>query len=656
MTGSDQYDLLVIGATPAGVTCAVRAAREGLQVLLVTHTHYLGGMISNGISNWDALYEGGRAPIVEEFREKVAAYYRSRYGESSEQYAVYRSTLSFEPHVGEKVIHQLLEAEASSLAILKEYYPIAVERAENLIRAVILQAFKGEETRRVTAKSFVDATYEGDLAALAGVPYRVGRESRDDYGEPHAGRIFTQYFYGQFPREAVEGRLNLRPFELNSGEIFAGSTGEGDGAIQAYNFRSIWSRDPANRRYPNKPDNYDRSTYLVLLKTEQELAGQALPFRSTWLVQDLKDFKFQNWKKLPNNKLNWNHGNFVGQNHDYPTADWAERQEIAKRHRDFDLGLWYFLQNDEAVPKETQERARQWGLALDEFVDNDNFPYEMYVREARRITGRYIFTEHDASLAPGLNRAPIHTDSIAIADWAMDSHECTMERQLGSGGDGAVLLHEKSRPAQIAYRILLPERLDNLLVPLCMSTTHVGWGTVRVEPTLMHIGEVAGFAAALAHREGTTPGDLSVPKLQQTLVENRVMISFFNEFDMQTARPWVAAVQYLGTKGFFDNYDARPEAPLTLPVARVWAQIFGKLIAEKYDPNESARAVAKASIQADHPITAAQFLELLRKELGYRDLDPQPLAEAVTSIPLDLNSELSRGDACRMIYNLLRIK
>jgi hypothetical protein len=558
--------------------------------------------------------------------------------------------------VGEKVIHQLLETAAASLAILIEHYPIAVERAENLICAVILQAFKGKERRRIAARTFVDATYEGDLAALAGVPYRVGRESRDEYGEPHAGRIFTQYFYGQFPREAVEGRLNLRPFELNSREIFAGSTGEGDGAIQAYNFRSIWSRDPANRRYPDKPDNYDRSTYLVLLKSERELAGQALPFRSTWLVQDLKEFKFQNWKKLPNHKLNWNHGNFVGQNHDYPTAAWAERQEIAKRHRDFDLGLWYFLQNDEAVPRETQERAREWGLALDEFVDNDNFPYEMYVREARRISGRYIFTEHDASLAPGLNRAPIHSDSIAIADWAMDSHECTMERQLGSGGDGAVLLHEKSRPAQIPYRILLPERLDNLLVPLCMSTTHVGWGTVRVEPTLIHIGEVAGFAAALAQQERTTPGNLSISRLQQTLVENNVMISFFNEFDMQTDRPWVAAVQYLGTKGFFDTYDAQPEAPLTSAVARIWAQIFGKLIAEKYDPNESARAVAKASVRADNAITATQFLELLRKELDYRDLDPQPLAEMATSIPLELNSKLSRGDACRMIYDLIHIK
>ena len=654
MNQTEFYDLLVNGATPGGIASALRAAREGLQVLLVTHTHYLGGMITNGIACWDTIYEGWRAPIVEEFRERVTAYYRSRYGQVSEQYNTYTSTLSFEPHVGAEVINAMVNDELS-LSVLRKFYPIAAERTENLLRAVILKAFDGDETRRIAAKAFIDASYEGDLAAVAGIPYRVGRESRDEYGEPHAGRIFTHYLAGQFPREAAAGKLNLRPFEFNSSEIFAGSTGEGDGAIQAYNFRSSWSRDPQNRRYPDKPDNYNRSTYLVLLKSEQELEGQALPFRSTWLIRDLKDLQFGNWKKLPNDKLNWNHGNYVGQNHDYPTATWQKRQEIAKAHRDFDLGLWYFLQNDKAVPPEAQARAREWGLARDEFQDNHNFPYEMYVRESRRIIGRYIFTEQDASLAPGLDRTPIHNDSIAIAEWAMDSHECTMDRQLGSGGDGAVLLNEKTRPSHIPYRILLPLGLDNLLVTFCLSASHVGFGTIRVEPTLMHLGEAAGFAVVLAQQTGVTPAEISISQLQQTLVENRVMISFFNDFDMQTDQPWVTAIQYLGTKGFFTNYDAHPDTPLTHRLAREWARTVGYLMDDNIDLKTRVAAAAQVISKQDDGVTLTQLITLLNKEFVYRDLPVSTITEAVAHCEFEPDHGLTRGDACRIIYKLLMI-
>jgi hypothetical protein len=609
-------------------------------------------MISNGIGVWDTTYQGWRAPIVEEFRDGVKAHYRTKYGADSPQYADYTSSLSFEPHVGEHVINDLVNS-APSLSILRNYYPVAVERTERLIQAVIFKAMTLPETRRIEATSFIDATYEGDLAAVAGVPYRVGRESRQEYGEPHAGRIFTRYRPGQFPRAAALGKLNLRPFEMDASEAFAGSTGEGDGAIQAYNIRISLSCNPDNRRYPGKPANYDRSLYLGILKSDEETAGQAYPLKSHFLYGDVRDFRFRNWKKLPNDKLTWNHGNFPGQNHEYPTAAWPKRQEITQQHLDHELGLLYFLQNDEAVPEEVRERAREWGLSLNEFTDNNNLPWEMYVREARRIIGRYVFTEHDGSLAPGLDRAPIHSDSIAITEWPMDSHECTTERQFGSACEGTVLLTEATRPGQVPYRTLLPEQLDNLLVTFCVSASHMGWGTLRVEPTMLHIGEAAGFAVAMAHQAGIPPTNISTAKLQQTLVENGVMLSFFNEFDMQTRAAWVAAVQYLGTKGFFTSYNAQPEAPLTQPVAQQWVQSLGHMVAGTLNPNERARLLAQAATGEAAVLTLAQFKELLSRELHYRGIGEGLLNE--TSLDdLGPDETLTRGNTCRVIYQLLK--
>ena len=192
--------------------------------------------------------------------------------------------------------------------------------------------------------------------------------------------------------------------------------------------------------------------------------------------------------------------------------------------------MW-FLQNDESVRPESRERYRRIGLPLDEFPDNDNIPYEMYVREARRIVGRHVFTEHDNRPAPGLVRTPIHADSIAFTDWAMDSHDCTWDRSPGYAYDGKLILTEESRPAQIPWRSLLPQGVDNLIVPVCLSATHVAWGAVRLEPVWMMTGEAAGLAAALARRQGTTPGKLDADLLVRALCEKRHFVSFFNDLE-----------------------------------------------------------------------------------------------------------------------------
>lgn len=527
------------------------------------------------------------------------------------------------------------------ITVLKGYYPSAVERAERLIRSVILTPFKSGETLRVSGRIFVDATYEGDLAALAGVPYRVGREDRNEYGEPHAGRIFSRRIIapggkGTYPQETRLGALNLRPFQAVTQEIYAGSTGEGDDKVQAYHYRLCLTNQPNNRRAIEKPSNYNRDLIASLYDPYRTLA--------------------RGKPNSPNHKRFWFH-NFSGNSSEYPTADWPRRLEIMQRHRDFALGMVYFLQNDASLSEEERRKAREWGLPKDEYVDNDNFPYELYVREARRIVGRYVFTEHDATLARGHSRAPIHQDSIAIAEWFMDSHEVSTERVPGSDQEGKIILSELTRPSQIPYRTLLPENLDNLLVPVSLSASHVGWGTIRLEPTWMHIGEAAGYAAVLALQTDTLPGKISVPRLQRMLAENGVTLSFFNDFDMKTNAPWVPAVQFLAARGFFGSYNAKPDEPLRLPIARNWARAFGELAAGAGEANERARElVATTRTNEGSPIQVGVFTDMLSDALKYWGLaGAGGPAQAARQLGLPSGQTIRRGDACRIVYTALEM-
>lgn len=638
------YDLVVVGGTPGGIACAVRAARQGLQVLLVNESQHLGGMLTGGMTMMDTQYEGSRAPILEEFCRRVLDYYRTRYGENSPEYHLARppdrttsaERMTFEPHAAEKVFDDLIKAE-KTLTVWRGYHPVAVERAERLVQAVLLMSFTGKQKRRAEGRIFADATYEGDLMAVTGAQYRVGRESREEYGEPHAGRIFTKLLLHPdrrpaFPQEALTGGLNLRPFYAVTQQIYAGSTGEGDHKIQAYHYRLVLSRDPNNRRYPDKPARYERSLFA-----EQ-------------YAHNLRRIPL---KLIPNNKAYW-FQNFSGSSDKYPTADWSKRREIMASHRDFALGMLYFLQNDRTIPDDERRKAREWGLAKDEFTDNDNFPYQLYVREARRLVGRYVFTEHDASLARGHARTPLQDDSIAVAEWFMDSHEVSTERQTGSDFEGKIILSEITRPSQIPYRTLLPRDIDNLLVPVCLSSSHVGWGTIRLEPTWMHVGEAAGFAAALAIEQNTTPGRLPHARLQRKLVENRLMISFFNDLDMRMEASWVPAVQYLGARGFFDTYNATPDKPLTLVVAREWARTFGEIASGRPAANERARSLHEGAAGPRDPVTVARFAAMLSNALAYWNIGEERKVDvALVRLGFDHNATIRRGQACRLLYDLL---
>jgi hypothetical protein len=277
-----------------------------------------------------------------------------------------------------------------------------------------------------------------------------------------------------------------------------------------------------------------------------------------------------------NGKSLFNSAVLPGEGHDYPDGDLPAREKIIKRHKNFALGLMWFLQNDESIPPDARARYRTIGLPLDEYPDNDNLPYEMYVREARRIVGRYVFTEHDNRLAPGQERTPVHPDSIAFTDWPMDSHDCSWDRRPGFAYDGKLILTEESRPAQIPYRCLLPQGIDNLLVPVCLSATHVAWGAVRLEPVWMQTGEAAGWAAVLAKRQNTTPGALDSDLLIRTLCENRHFVSFFNDLEALADHPALPAAQYFATRSFFTDYNARLDAKLSETDRGQWEQLTAK--------------------------------------------------------------------------------
>jgi hypothetical protein len=281
--------------------------------------------------------------------------------------------------------------------------------------------------------------------------------------------------------------------------------------------------------------------------------------------------------------------------------------------------LWR-IQNDPEAPAGEREQFAGYGLAADEFPDNQYVPYEIYVREARRLVGRYVFKEQDNVIAEGIARTPVHSDSIAMTDWPLDSVACLPRTTPGGSTDGIFFLGEESRPAQVPYRSLLPNEVENLLVPVAISASHVGWGSIRLEPVWMQLGESAGHAAALAVKGRTTPAKLDPDLLIRKLANSRVMISFFNDVDVTSDDPRVPAAQYFGTKGFFASYDAKLDAPLTEAVRSVWLDGFKQLKQGTLDAAQMATAIHAAESKkspATNELRADALLRLWKQLINH---------------------------------------
>lgn len=577
------YDLVVIGGTPGGIACAVRAAREGLSVLLVNHTQHLGGFVTSGAGGWEAPYDGLRSPIYGEMITGAAQYYAKTYGEGSPQHIVSMPSKTsrahidrpkIEPRIAEMLFNEMVDKE-KTLTVLLGHIVTKAERNGALIKNVTLKPMHEDSTITVSGKIFADGMYEGDLMAVAVVKTQIGRESRAQYGEKHAGVIYTQERHkepGQrgFPTAADEGTLNIRYNSHATADIVEGpQSGEADDSVMAYNYRLILTRDPANRILVEKPANFD----LGIAK--QAIGGGFVP-------------------NLPNKKVAWNGGRLIGPQNEYPSADWPKREAISKRYLEAMLMHLWWVQNDPEAPEKERKQFANYGLAADEFPDNGHAPYEIYVREARRLVGRYVFKEQDNVIAEGIARTPIHADSIAMTDWPVDSVACLPRKIPGSNTDGILFLGEESRPAQVPYRSILANEVENLLVPVAISASHVGWGSIRLEPVWMQLGESAGFAAALAVKGKTTPAALNPDILIRKLAASHVMVSFFNDLDVTSEDPQVAAAEYFGTKGFFASYDARLDKPLTEALKAIWQKGFAELQKGTLDPMSFAKIVHAA--------------------------------------------------------------
>jgi hypothetical protein len=532
----------------------------------------------------------------------------------------------YEAHVAEALVEEMVRNE-SKIKVERRVVPKSAEVSCDRIISVTLKRRDGGETFSVTGDYFADCTYEGDLSAVAGVPYRLGRESSAEFGEPHAGYIFMRKLpeKSESEKTPVEKRsekiwhaLNLRK-HTGKYEILPKSTLEGDKKVQAYNMRTVLSKGPANRiKRDSPPLSYDAEWMKKL-----EPISMIGP--------------------LPNRKFGWNRPQLLETHHVYAEASVEEREAIIVRHYEATVQMLYFLQNDPSVSEEIRIWWADYGFARDEFVHNNNRPYKIYVREARRIAGRDIVTQHDCSLSEKIDRTPIKNESIGIVEWYMDAHACDYEKVEGSTHEGKVVLLEETFPGQINYGCLLPE---NLIVPICLSSTHVAWGAVRLEPAWMHFGESAAIAVSLARESSGSFGSVEVDQLQSRLADNRIMLTFFNDVDVSSPNPWVPAVQFWGTKGFFQSYDACPNDPLD--AATAWISGYNALQDGSPDPMSVAAGLPGAR-EGGEPVDRKSFKGQLA------GLSSAETAEvAFDAVDMSADGAISRAEAAQVLYELMR--
>ncbi|MFN7932291.1 MAG: FAD-dependent oxidoreductase [Bryobacteraceae bacterium] len=562
LAATQNFDVVVYGATPGGVAAAISAARMGRSVALLEYHNHIGGMTASGLGKSDIETKEAIGGLFREFVGRVKAHYIEQYGASSENARKSKDGYYYEPHVAELTLNRMVR-DAKLVRVFLRHRLDEVTRRGNQVVAIQATNRDTNAAEVFRGKIFIDGTYEGDLFAGAGARYRLGRESRAEFNELHAGVVYQDY----------ETRTFL-----------SGTTGEGDKRITAYTFRLCLTTDPANSVAVSAPPaGYDRAAYEGYIddwksgrmgppKVMKEGVGYFGPTFNT-VVRAISI------AELPNRKTDVNMNPrplgfpFAEENYGYPEASWEHRERITARIRNLTLGLLYFLQNDEAIPVEQRKLARQYNLAKDEFADNAHFPWQLYVREARRVVGLYTLSENDTIVGPALGRTKVHEDSIAAGEFPVDSFPV---RKREKGHDTALegyifMLDNLTRPYQLPYRILVPEAVDGLLVPVAASTTHVAFSTVRVEPTWMALGQAAGIAAHLAIAGNVQPRALDAGVLQRELLKQKQVITFFKDIDQQD--PAFAAMQYFGARGFFPDYYARAKDPVDEETARRWIRI-----------------------------------------------------------------------------------
>ena len=549
----ESTDIVIYGGTSSGVMAAIQAQRMGKSVVLIEPSSHIGGLTSGGLGATDIGNKAAIGGLARDFYHRVWRYYQNDSAwtrETRRQYAAHNPRRSldetmwtFEPHVAMQIYREML-AEAQIKPVMNEW----LDRQHGVKKTgARIESITMESGRSFAGKMFIDATYEGDLMAAAGVSFFVGREANSVYGETIDG---------------VEPKLNdknhrfLKPVDpyVKLGDDGSGllpgiqvtslpPDGSGDRTVQAYCFRLCTTDVPENRRAWPKPRDYDPSRYELLLRNF-EAGDHRAPWAPVW---------------MPNRKTDTNNNgafstDYIGGNYEYPNADYATRERIVADHRSYEEGLMWTLANNPRVPADVRAEFNRLGLAKDEFMDNDNWPTQLYVREARRMVGAYVMSEHNC------RGEQIAEDSIGLGAYGMDSHNCQRYVTLDEGGGGQSpfaprsaqkgiapggLAHVQNEgdvevhgfePYPISYRAIVPGRglrgggqspfvpktpqkgavpgqtaqkgtvpgveCENLLVPVCLSSSHIAYGSIRMEPVFMILGQSAATAAATAIDDG----------------------------------------------------------------------------------------------------------------------------------------------------------
>ena len=485
-------DVIIYGATSAGVTAAISAARNGAKVILLEPSRHLGGMLSGGLSRTDMdRQENLIGGLAKEFFQRVGRHYGQEIA------------WNFEPHVAKEVLEAMLAEQKIEPQFDQALASITKKDGR-------IQTLTSRSGQIYSAKVFVDATYEADLMKAAGISYAVGRESRTLHGESLAGR-----------RDLLRSnhQINYRISPWKDGKLLPHvtaeedivPTGTGDGKMQAYCFRLCLTDVPENRLPVTPPDNYNPADY-ELLRRCFEVGGEK--------VDGVLGIK-----RMPNGKSDVNAGapislNLPGANQDYPDASLEKRKVIWNQHLNWARGLVYYVQNDPAVPKATQKKYAPWGLCKDEFTETGGWPPQMYIREGRRMQGAHILTQKD--LMKDLRKQ----DCIGVAGYNIDIREVQWVSMrtffFPKAADELYMEGYVSQPVDpwdIPYRALLPKSKEcsNLIVPVCLSSSAVAFASFRMEPQLMIAGQAAGVAAALANRDKKSVHSVDVSELQKIL-------------------------------------------------------------------------------------------------------------------------------------------
>jgi hypothetical protein len=537
---TNSYDIVIYGGTSAGITAAIQASRMGKSVVLIEPTSRIGGLTTGGLGQTDIGNKQAIGGISREFYENIKTYYdnpknwkwqsKSEYRDGGQTMTKEneRTMWTFEPSAALAVFKQMMEKENIKLVYNERLNrKNGVQKVRNKISSIAMQSGK-----TFVGDVFIDATYEGDLMATAGVSYTLGRESNEQYGETLNGvqaNMVNTTLKGTISRNGLYHNFlpKVDPYVIKGNpesgllpNIVSGPgiAGEGDKKIQAYCFRICLTDAPENRVAFKKPDGYKELDYELLFRNYEARMGAIRGMYSygnsllPWI-----NAAMPNRKTDTNNKFAFS-ADYIGKNYEYPEATYAEREKIVTDHRNYQMGLMWSLANHPRVPKDVRDEASRWGTTKDEFERPDGWQQQLYIREARRMVGAYVMTQHNCE---GLH---IPADPVGLGAYGMDSHH--VQRYIDANGyvqnEGNVEAHGFN-PYPISYRSLVPkkEECENLIVPVCLSASHIGFGSIRMEPVFMVLGQSAAAAASLAIDNNAAVQEIPYQKLKTVLLANR---------------------------------------------------------------------------------------------------------------------------------------